>query len=204
MQDMNQSKEDMIQYILNNGRLENEKIFKSKYQEIKKDYKEKIKRLNYDQTKYSENKKLLLDDTYKRKLQRIDLDKNKTIMQIKQKYLEEVIETVMEKLKNLSNSEIQMLVSPIFISNQLKGKVHVVVGQYWQGAITEDWLKELAVDNDIDIDYIVSSRNIPKDGGFILSQGGIDYNYLYSDILTQIRDEKEYEIVSILFENEVC
>lgn len=204
MQDMNQSKEDMIQYILNNGRLENEKFFKSKYQEIKKDYKEKVKRLNYEQTKYSENKKLLLDDTYKRKLQRIELDKNKTIMQIKQKYLEEVIETVMKELKNLSNSEIQMLVSPIFISNQLKGKVHVVVGQYWQGAITEAWLKELVVDNDIDIDYILSSRNIPNDGGFILSQGGIDYNYLYSDILTQLRDEKEYEIVSILFENEVC
>jgi V/A-type H+-transporting ATPase subunit E len=103
----------------------------------------------------------------------------------------------------LSKEESQSFMSSIFISNDLSGQIDVLIGELSQETITQEWLDQLANQNEMPVTYVLSSEVISNDGGFILSQDGIEYNYLYSSILDQISEEKEYDIVSELFKNEV-
>ncbi len=145
----------------------------------------------------------MIKETYEKKIQRIELEKNQSIMLEKQAYLKKVIDKMAVKLKTLSKEESQSFMSSIFISNDLSGQIDVLIGELSQETITQEWLDQLANQNEMPVTYVLSSEVISNDGGFILSQDGIEYNYLYSSILDQISEEKEYDIVSELFKNEV-
>ncbi|MDT2848910.1 hypothetical protein P7H60_07015 [Vagococcus carniphilus] len=203
MKNQEQSKEEMIQYILNQGKTENDTYFAKESHMLNEDFEQKMTKLETDKQDRYQKQQAAIKETYEKKIQRIELEKNQSMVLEKQAYLRKVTDKMAERLKALSKEELQSFISPIFITNDLSGQVDVLVGEISQEAITQEWLDQLANQNEMTVTYVLSSEMIPNDGGFILSQDGIEYNYLYSSILDQISEEKEYEIVSNLFKNEV-
>ena len=203
MKNQEQSKEEMIQYILNQGKIENDAYFDKESYVLNEDFKQKMTKLETDKEARYQKQRAVIKETYEKKIQRIELEKNQSIMLEKQAYLKKVIDKMAVKLKTLSKEESQSFMSSIFISNDLSGQIDVLIGELSQETITQEWLDQLANQNEMPVTYVLSSEVISNDGGFILSQDGIEYNYLYSSILDQISEEKEYDIVSELFKNEV-
>lgn len=203
MKNQEQSKEEMIQYILNQGKIENDAYFDKESHVLNEDFKQKMTKLETDKEARYQKQRAVIKETYEKKIQRIELEKNQSIMLEKQAYLKKVIDKMAVKLKTLSKEESQSFMSSIFISNDLSGQIDVLIGELSQETITQEWLDQLANQNEMPVTYVLSSEVISNDGGFILSQDGIEYNYLYSSILDQISEEKEYDIVSELFKNEV-
>ncbi|MFY8330979.1 hypothetical protein [Vagococcus carniphilus] len=203
MKNQEQSKEEMIQYILNQGKTENDTYFAKERHVLNEDFEQKMTKLETDKQDRYQKQQAAIKETYEKKIQRIELEKNQSMMLEKQAYLRKVTDKMAARLKALSKEELQSFISPIFITNDLSGQVDVLVGEISQEAITQEWLDQLANQNEMTVTYVLSSEMITNDGGFILSQDGIEYNYLYSSILDQISEEKEYEIVSNLFKNEV-
>lgn len=203
MKNQEQSKEEMIQYILNQGKIENDAYFDKESYVLNEDFKQKMTKIETDKEARYQKQRAVIKETYKKKIQRIELEKNQSIMLEKQAYLKKVIDKMAVKLKTLSKEESQSFMSSIFISNDLSGQIDVLIGELSQETITQEWLDQLANQNEMPVTYVLSSEVISNDGGFILSQDGIEYNYLYSSILDQISEEKEYDIVSELFKNEV-
>jgi len=201
MKNQEQSKEEMIQYILNQGKIENDAYFDKESYVLNEDFKQKMTKIETD--KEARYQRAVIKETYEKKIQRIELEKNQSIMLEKQAYLKKVIDKMAVKLKTLSKEESQSFMSSIFISNDLSGQIDVLIGELSQETITQEWLDQLANQNEMPVTYVLSSEVISNDGGFILSQDGIEYNYLYSSILDEISEEKEYDIVSELFKNEV-
>lgn len=203
MKNQEQSKEEMIQYILNQGKIENDAYFDKESYVLNEDFKQKMTKIETDKEARYQKQRAVIKETYEKKIQRIELEKNQSIMLEKQAYLKKVIDKMAVKLKTLSKEESQSFMSSIFISNDLSGQIDVLIGELSQETITQEWLGQLANQNEMPVTYVLSSEVISNDGGFILSQDGIEYNYLYSSILDQISEEKEYDIVSELFKNEV-
>ncbi|MBO0479683.1 hypothetical protein JZO72_08595 [Vagococcus fluvialis] len=203
MKNQEQSKEEMIQYILNQGKIENDAYFDKESYVLNEDFKQKMTKIETDKEARYQKQRAVIKETYEKKIQRIELEKNQSIMLEKQAYLKKVIDKMAVKLKTLSKEESQSFMSSIFISNDLSGQIDVLIGELSQETITQEWLDQLANQNEMPVTYVLSSEVISNDGGFILSQDGIEYNYLYSSILDQISEEKEYDIVSELFKNEV-
>lgn len=203
MKNQEQSKEEMIQYILNQGKIENDAYFDKESYVLNEDFKQKMTKIETDKEARYQKQRAVIKETYEKKIQRIELEKNQSIMLEKQAYLKKVIDKMAVKLKTLSKEESQSFMSSIFISNDLSGQIDVLIGELSQETITQEWLGQLANQNEMPVTYLLSSEVISNDGGFILSQDGIEYNYLYSSILDQISEEKEYDIVSELFKNEV-
>ncbi len=203
MKNQEQSKEEMIQYILNQGKIENDAYFDKESYVLNEDFKQKMTKIETDKEARYQKQRAVIKETYEKKIQRIELEKNQSIMLEKQAYLKKVIDKMAVKLKTLSKEESQSFMSSIFISNDLSGQIDVLIGELSQETITQEWLDQLANQNEMPVTYVLSSEVISNDGGFILSQDGIEYNYLYSSILDEISEEKEYDIVSELFKNEV-
>ena len=203
MKNQEQSKEEMIQYILNQGKIENDAYFDKESYVLNEDFKQKMTKIETDKEARYQKQRAVIKETYEKKIPRIELEKNQSIMLEKQAYLKKVIDKMAVKLKTLSKEESQSFMSSIFISNDLSGQIDVLIGELSQETITQEWLDQLANQNEMPVTYVLSSEVISNDGGFILSQDGIEYNYLYSSILDQISEEKEYDIVSELFKNEV-
>ncbi|SLM87050.1 hypothetical protein [Vagococcus fluvialis] len=203
MKNQEQSKEEMIQYILNQGKIENDAYFDKESYVLNEDFKQKMTKIETDKEARYQKQRAVIKETYEKKIQRIELEKNQSIMLEKQAYLKKVIDKMAVKLKTLSKEESQSFMSSIFISNDLSGQIDVLIGELSQETITQEWLDQLSNQNEMPVTYVLSSEVISNDGGFILSQDGIEYNYLYSSILDQISEEKEYDIVSELFKNEV-
>ena len=193
----------MNQYILNQGKIENDAYFDKESYVLNEDFKQKMTKIETDKEARYQKQRAVIKETYEKKIQRIELEKNQSIMLEKQAYLKKVIDKMAVKLKTLSKEESQSFMSSIFISNDLSGQIDVLIGELSQETITQEWLDQLANQNEMPVTYVLSSEVISNDGGFILSQDGIEYNYLYSSILDQISEEKEYDIVSELFKNEV-
>ena len=203
MKNQEQSKEEMIQYILNQGKIENDAYFDKESYVLNEDFKQKMTKIETDKEARYQKQRAVIKETYEKKIQRIELEKNQSIMLEKQAYLKKVIDKMAVKLKTLSKEESQSFMSSIFISNDLSGQIDVLIGELSQETITQEWLDQLANQNEMPVTYVLSSEVISNDGGFILSQDGIEYNYLYSSILDEKSEEKEYDIVSELFKNEV-
>ena len=203
MKNQEQSKEEMIQYILNQGKIENDAYFDKESYVLNEDFKQKMTKIETDKEARYQKQRAVIKETYEKKIQRIEVEKNQSIMLEKQAYLKKVIDKMAVKLKTLSKEESQSFMSSIFISNDLSGQIDVLIGELSQETITQEWLDQLANQNEMPVTYVLSSEVISNDGGFILSQDGIEYNYLYSSILDEISEEKEYDIVSELFKNEV-
>ena len=203
MKNQEQSKEEMIQYILNQGKIENDAYFDKESYVLNEDFKQKMTKIETDKEARYQKQRAVIKETDEKKIHRIELEINQSIMLEKQAYLKKVIDKMAVKLKTLSKEESQSFMSSIFISNDLSGQIDVLIGELSQETITQEWLDQLANQNEMPVTYVLSSEVISNDGGFILSQDGIEYNYLYSSILDQISEEKEYDIVSELFKNEV-
>ncbi|MGX7013549.1 hypothetical protein [Vagococcus silagei] len=200
MKDQKQSKDEMIQYILEQGKTENQAFFEKEAQKLADDFSEKMKQLESEQATRFQKQQKRMKESFDKKMQRIDLDENQAIMLAKQAYVEKIIADISSHLFALTTAQLQEMVCHIFMTNDLVGEVEVVVGEKSAAAITQAWLTEQTTTDTI---YKLATEVLKNDGGFVLRQKGIEYNYLFSSILNQISEEKEYEIVSNLFENEV-
>lgn len=200
MKDQKQSKDEMIQYIFEQGKTENQAFFEKEAQKLADDFSEKMKQLESEQATRFQKQQKRMKESFDKKMQRIDLDENQAIMLAKQAYVEKIIADISSHLFALTAAQLQEMVRHIFMTNDLVGEVEVVVGEKSAAAITQAWLTEQTT---TDTTYKLATEVLKNDGGFVLRQKGIEYNYLFSSILNQISEEKEYEIVSNLFENEV-
>ena len=104
MKNQEQSKEEMIQYILNQGKIENDAYFDKESYVLNEDFKQKMTKIETDKEARYQKQRAVIKETYEKKIQRIELEKNQSIMLEKQAYLKKVIDKMAVKLKTLSKS----------------------------------------------------------------------------------------------------
>lgn len=175
--------EQMLHYILDNGRKDQTRFFKAEEDKLTLKRERELAKLTTEKKQQISKIKANVEQEQQQEIQREALRKKQQITLEKQHYLREITYNVQQKMQAWTKMEFLKLVSPIFTTNALSGEVEVKVARDSKNFITDILLEKFASEHGGEIRYRLSEGVIPDDGGFVLLQGGIEYNYLYSSIL---------------------
>lgn len=130
------------------------------------------------------------------------MDMRKDILAVKQQFIDQVFDRVMEQLINLSTEEYQNILLELFVKTVDTGREQVIIASGDQDRINEQFidrvnqaLKEQGKTGNLTLSG--ETRDIK--GGFILKSGGVEINNSFETILRMEREELEPEVAEILF-----
>lgn len=195
--------EQLTNYILESGRRENKEYFQVEKRLLENKSELTLASLETEKQQRLKKMRESVEQEFQQKMQREELLKNQALVLKKQDYLDQVINEVTNAMKNWPKDHFIKMITPIFISNDLHGHIDVILASFSREFIDQELLDNFSQQHESTISYQLSDTIISNDGGFILSQDGIEYNYLYSSIQDQLSEEMEVEIVKFLFEDEV-
>jgi V/A-type H+-transporting ATPase subunit E len=122
----------------------------------------------------------------------LEVEARNAVLQKKQELVREAKDNVIESLCKLSGAEYEKIISKLLKKVDIKGEAEVLVP-----ADKEAESKKAINDSGKHL-TIKTDKNLK--GGFIIRTGKVEINNSFEDIVKQIFEEKEMEIVKLLFE----
>lgn len=201
--DYSQELQQMVDLILKTGHEENQTYFLTEKERIDQELASELGQLRAEQERRLSVMTKRVNDEGQRQRQREELVTKQQISQKKQAYLTEVMAMAQEEMRQWTQADFRKMVAPLLTNNELSGVVEVRLASHSQGFLTKEDLETFADAHPMEIDYQLQTEVIANDGGFVLSQEGIDYNFLSSSLLEQISEGMTFTMIKMLFEDEV-
>ena len=143
-----------------------------------------------------------LGEKKQRQITLVKLEAQKTLLEEKQKIINEVYLGVKEKLENFSSQEYRKLLKELILKFATGGE-EIIVAEKDKSKIDTDFLKnlnhELAKKDKKSLSLSPVTRNIP--GGFILRLRKLEINLSFPALIKFLREKTESQVVKILFGN---
>ncbi|MDN6544897.1 MAG: ATPase V, partial [Enterococcaceae bacterium] len=114
----------------------------------------------------------------------------------KQAYLNQLFDEVVLKMSEWSAKEFQEFMKAQLGSLELTGKATILLGEYSQTKVTQEWLTALS---DATVQWELSEEVVPKESGFIVAKDGLDYNFLFSALVEEIQKTEGFKVAEKLF-----
>jgi len=141
-----------------------------------------------------------LGEKKQRQITLVKLEAQKTLLEEKQKIINEVYLGVKEKLENFSSQEYRKLLKELILKFATGGE-EIIVAEKDKSKIDPDFLKdlnhELAKKDREPLSLSLVTRNIP--GGFILRLRKLEINLSFPALIKFLREKTESQVVKILF-----
>lgn len=117
-------------------------------------------------------------------------------LSIKQDYIEQVLQETQAKLDAVDEETFKNFAQGVLSRFEGEGKLTVILGEKSQSLIDEAWLKNVSVPG---LDLDLGSETVPEESGFVLSGQGVEYNYLFSELIDNAKNDFVRQINQELF-----
>lgn len=131
---------------------------------------------------------------YQQQLQQVDYQKRQAKLTAKQKVLTELFTEALARMEAWDSQQIWQFMEPVL--NQFNGQAfELALGEVTQAKFSHDQLEQLQAR------YPNMALRVPlrHETGFVISQGRIEYNYLFRELLTAVYEEEGYQIANQIF-----
>ena len=125
-----------------------------------------------------------------KELSAADMQAKKQVLAKKQQLIEEVMQEAKEKLHSLSGTEYKVVLIGMLDQAQVAEGAELIFSEQDKAAFGADIASR---------GYTISEETRDLDGGFVVKQGDIEYNYSFSSILTVEKELLEQTAAQILF-----
>lgn len=122
-----------------------------------------------------------------------NLEAGKTILEVKERLLEEVYSRVLMKLKKLGKRSYQDLIKKMLCKVVKSSPGEIIISKEDRRRITPSFLRS------INKELKISKEDRGISGGFILKRGKIEINDSFESLLRSKREELEPRLIKILF-----
>jgi len=156
----------------------------------------KMEKLSSESALEFEREKRLLTREFNQKETQAKLGAQNKVLHEKQRLLAELYELSEEKMKNWSADEFHHFFSKALEKANLKGLVKVQLGEFPQVDVSRQWLAQFENEN---LHFELQEERLAGEGGFVFSQDGIEYNFLFSRLIQEIARTNRLEIIERLF-----
>ncbi len=119
-----------------------------------------------------------------------DMQAKKQVLAKKQQLIEEVMQEAKEKLHSLSETEYKVVLIGMLDQAQVAEGAELIFSEQDKAAFGADIASR---------GYTISEETRELDGGFVVKEGDIEYNYSFSSILTVEKEQLEQTAAQILF-----
>jgi len=198
MNENNTAAQMMVDRILEKGHEENRIFYEAKKQQLEAELNRQAEVLKSDRALQVKRIDSRIAREYQQLYSRQELMLKQNVNQKKQFLIDEIFKTVFEEMKNWDREKFLKNAVPTLTANDLTGQVSVILGEYSKEFITGEQL-EVFSESHGKVCYVLEEATVPGDGGFLLEQDGIEYNFLYSGIIGEIREKREMELARQLF-----
>lgn len=125
-----------------------------------------------------------------KELSAAEMRAKKQVLSKKQQLIEQVMEEAKEKLHSLSDTEYKVVLIGMLDQAQVAEGAQLIFSEQDKEAFGADIASR---------GYTISDETRELDGGFVVKQGDIEYNYSFSSILTVEKELLEQTAAKILF-----
>lgn len=190
--------EKMVAQVLEKGQKERETYLKEEKEKLALN--EEKERAHLEETKEETLQKNLrsLEKEYQQLTQRYETSSRQDTLNMKQSYLGKLFEQAVMTMNQWDDETTRAFCSHAILKVPDFPDSQLIVGEYSKNALTQDWLKGVNEKKEYPITF--SSEVEEKQGGFILRQGGIEYNVLFSSLIQEVQEENSFAVAEMLFE----
>lgn len=189
--------EKIVEQILEKGRAEVSALKQEEITRIDQEYQEQEEALFLQESKLIEKNKNQVNKVFKQKQNRQKLEIKQATLNQKQAYLEKLFFEATERLNNWTETEFQLFTQQIISQLPIEGEAYLRLGEFSQEKLTKQWLAAHSTEN---LTLILEKEIIPNNGGFIVAKDGVEYNFLFSSLVQEIKKMESFKIAELLFQ----
>lgn len=194
MSELTQLKDSVLTQANEKGQLKLERA----QHEHSKEYEHKREQLIHDKDVLRRQKIHELKGEHRRKMQQISNQQRLTSLNSKQQVLGTLFNGAVETLTNWTSEEHLAFIQRILAKYQA-AELTIKFGELTKQALTDQAIGQLT---QAFTNITVVDETFPREGGFVLTEGRIDYNYLYSELVDDIRKEINLSVAKEVFGEE--
>lgn len=138
-----------------------------------------------------------------RAISKAELEARNKKLIARQTVLNKVFEEAENKLKKMNHEVYQQFMTNVILSLDIDGDEEIIMSTDDKAKLPKDFI--LNLNNELNnngkfgnLKFSNDERNLS--GGFIISKGGIEINNSFKAMITSLRDELEYGVNKILFD----
>lgn len=189
--------EKIVEQILKKEQAEVLELKKIEMTRIDQEYQEQKEALFLQESKLVEKNQEQANKMFKQKANRQQLEIKQATLNQKQDYLEQLFTESVERMNHWTKAEFQLFVEQIIIQLPVEGEAALQLGEFSKGMLSEQWVLE---HSSTKLTLQLEKEVIPNDGGFIVSKDGIEYNFLFSSLVQEIKKVESFKIAELLFQ----
>lgn len=126
----------------------------------------------------------------------LDVQKRNDVLAHKQQILSKILADTKEQLKQVDQETFRTFLSDVLKQFEGQGEVGLVLGEQTQGLVDQDWLSQ---QNFSDLRITLNDETEQNEAGVIVQKDGIDYNFLFDELVDDMRTNLLPEISKELF-----
>lgn len=136
------------------------------------------------------------ENDYERQVQSLANEKRNRILVEKQTIMNEVFQNSIAKMTAWDSATFQSFVEKVL--NQFNtNSLHLIIGEKSASYFTDSFKETLKEKYP---HLIIENRTASNKAGFIVEQGGIDYNFFFDQIVAEIKKDFSPKLASLAFE----
>ncbi|WP_407389772.1 V-type ATP synthase subunit E [Carnobacterium jeotgali] len=143
----------------------------------------------------------LIDSRLARKFEQdkhtLQINKRNELLSEKQKMLKIVFNKAEEQMNQWTDTEFQQFLLSVLKQHKDSESIELIVGQYSIDKVSNDWINTVAKEV---VDIQLSAETVSRKNGFILKKTGIEYNYLFDELVKDIKGQLVSSVSKQLFD----
>jgi V/A-type H+-transporting ATPase subunit E len=188
--------EKIVAQIINKGQEEAAALKKKEIQRIDQEMKAQQTEVIVQEKDLIQKNRQQLNKEFKQKQNRQRLAIRQATLQKKQFYLEQLFAEAVEQMKAWPKAEFQAFVKQTLNQLSLTGNATMILGEASKELLTADWL---SLHTPEQLEIHLSEETAAGEGGFILVQAGIEYNFLFSSLVEEVKMAESFQLAEQLF-----
>ncbi|WP_171301453.1 ATPase V [Enterococcus cecorum] len=190
--------ENIIEQIESQARSEREAFEKKELARLDEVYQQKFNLLAQDKERQLKKQAQMLDKKYKQLHNRQEVEARQTILNEKQRYLEHLFVQAAEEMAAWSPEQMQDFAQQALASLDLNHEVQFISGEYSKKAYSADFIAKLNAQ--LPFSLQLADKIINKQAGFIIDDGGVQYNFIFENLIKDIQTTMSFDLAKQLFD----
>lgn len=194
MSELTQLKDSVLTQANEKGQLKLERA----QQEHTKEYEHKREQLLHEKEVVRRQKINEIKGEHMRLMQQIANQQRLTSLNSKQQVLDALFNGAVDTMTNWTNEEHLLFIQRV-LSQYGETESTLIFGSLTKENLTEENLNHLKKQHP---NVTILEKSIPREAGFVLTEGRIDYNYLYTELVIDTRKVINLQIAKEVFGEE--
>ncbi|WP_086444561.1 hypothetical protein [Candidatus Enterococcus lemimoniae] len=190
--------EKIVEQILEKGQIEVSTYKKAEIDRIDQEYQEQEEALVLQESKLIEKNQEQTNKAFKQKENRQQLEIKQAILNQKQEYLEQLFLKSVERMNQWTQAEFQQFAEQIITQLPIEGEASLIVGEHSNGKLSNQWLLEHSTEK---LKLRLENKLVPGSGGFIVAKEGVEYNFLFSSLVQEVKKTESFNVLESYFSN---